>query len=230
MPVPAVLRVFKGSGAFLHYPVGFGVGEQMTRNPRSHPHPARAVPPFIYLGSIALGVVLHVARPISLVPRGVSPRFGALVILLAIGLFLFAVRAFRAFSLLQLGIALWVNSLAYSGIVPDTLKPRDAPIVDTPHRSRLIVNFRNAPANRSTFDEVETHEKFLLADGKDLVPPQFTLVKGTLCDREASGLNLGSCSFEARSPSLYWHIAVQIPPRREPRFPPNDIVMNLRFG
>jgi len=71
----------------------------------------------------------------------VSPRFGALLVLLAIGLFLFAVRTFQAagtpvpgnrptktivrtgpyrfsrnpiyltFSLLQLGIALWVNSL-----------------------------------------------------------------------------------------------------------------------
>jgi protein-S-isoprenylcysteine O-methyltransferase Ste14 len=123
----------------------------MTRDPRANPPAARPVPeaanlgiarpPLVYLGSIALGVILHFAWPISLVPRGVSPLFGALVILLAIGLFLFAVRAFRAagtpvpgnqptttivrtgpyrfsrnpiylaFSLLQLGIALWVNSL-----------------------------------------------------------------------------------------------------------------------
>jgi protein-S-isoprenylcysteine O-methyltransferase Ste14 len=77
----------------------------------------------------------------SLLPPGVSPLFGAPVVLLAIGLFLSAVRTFRAagtpvpgnqpttsivrtgpyrfsrnpiylaFSLLQLGIALWVNSL-----------------------------------------------------------------------------------------------------------------------
>jgi protein-S-isoprenylcysteine O-methyltransferase Ste14 len=95
----------------------------------------------VYLGSIALGVILQLAWPMSLVPRDVSPRFGAVVVLLAIGLFLFAVRSFRAagtpvpgnrprttivrtglyrfsrnpiylaFSLLQLGIALWVNSL-----------------------------------------------------------------------------------------------------------------------
>jgi protein-S-isoprenylcysteine O-methyltransferase Ste14 len=100
-----------------------------------------ARPPLVYLGSIALGVILHFAWPISLLPRGVSPRFGALMIMLAIGLFLFAVRTFRAagtpvpgnrptttivrtgpyrfsrnpiylaFSLFQLGIALWVNSL-----------------------------------------------------------------------------------------------------------------------
>jgi protein-S-isoprenylcysteine O-methyltransferase Ste14 len=100
-----------------------------------------ARPPLVYLGSIALGVILHFAWPISLLPRGVSPRFGALMIVLAIGLFLLAVRTFRAagtpvpgnrptttivrtgpyrfsrnpiylaFSLFQLGIALWVNSL-----------------------------------------------------------------------------------------------------------------------
>lgn len=123
----------------------------MTREPRANPDPPRpmpeaanlgiARPPLVYLGSIALGVILHFAWPISLLPRGVSPLFGALVVLLAIGLFLFAVRTFRAagtpvpgnrptttivrmgpyrfsrnpiylaFSLLQLGIALWVNSL-----------------------------------------------------------------------------------------------------------------------
>ena len=100
-----------------------------------------ARPPLVFLGSIALGVILHVAWPISLLPRGVSPRLGVPVILLAIGLFLSAVRTFRAagtpvpgnrptttivrtgpyrfsrnpiylaFSLLQLGLALWVNSL-----------------------------------------------------------------------------------------------------------------------
>ena len=100
-----------------------------------------ARPPLVYLGTIALGVMLHVARPVSLLQRGVSPGIGAVVVLLAIGLFLFAVRTFRAagtpvpgnlptttivatgpyrfsrnpiylaFSLLQLGIALWVNSL-----------------------------------------------------------------------------------------------------------------------
>ena len=123
----------------------------MTSYPRANPDPAKPVPeaanlgvarpPLVYLASIALGVILHFAWPISLLPRGVSPHFGAPVVLLAIGLFLFAVRTFRAagtpvpgnrptttivrtgpyrfsrnpiylaFSLLQLGIALWVNSL-----------------------------------------------------------------------------------------------------------------------
>lgn len=122
----------------------------MTSDPRAKPDPGTPVPeaanlgvarpPLLYSGSIALGVLLHSAWPISLLPRSVSPRFGAPVVLLAIGLFLFAVRAFRtagtpvpgnrptttivrtgpyrfsrnpiylAFSLLQLGIALWMNS------------------------------------------------------------------------------------------------------------------------
>jgi protein-S-isoprenylcysteine O-methyltransferase Ste14 len=98
-------------------------------------------PPLVYLCSIALGVFLHFAWPIPLLPRNVSPRLGALLVVLAIGLFLFAVRTFRAagtpvpgnrptttivrtgpyrfsrnpiylaFSLLQLGIAVWVNSI-----------------------------------------------------------------------------------------------------------------------
>jgi protein-S-isoprenylcysteine O-methyltransferase Ste14 len=98
-------------------------------------------PPLVYLGSIALGLVLHFVWPMPLLPRGVSPLFGGLVILLAIGLFVSAVRTFRvagtpvpgnqptttivrtgpyrfsrnpiylAFSLLQLGIAFSVNCL-----------------------------------------------------------------------------------------------------------------------
>ena len=100
-----------------------------------------ARPPLVYLGAIAIGLILHLAWPTSLLPRRMSPLFGAAVVLLAIGLFLFAVRTFRAagtpvpgnrptstivrtgpyrvsrnpiylaFSLLQLGIALWVNTL-----------------------------------------------------------------------------------------------------------------------
>ena len=98
-------------------------------------------PPLVYLSSIALGLLLHFARSMPLLSRRVSPLFGGLVILLAIGLFISAVRTFRtagtpvpgnrptttivrsgpyrfsrnpiylAFSLLQLGIAFWVNSL-----------------------------------------------------------------------------------------------------------------------
>jgi len=100
-----------------------------------------ARPPLIYLSSIALGVTLHLVRPISLLPTGLHPLLGALLVLFAIGLFVSAVRTFRtagtpvpgnqptttivrtgpyrfsrnpiylAFSLFQLGIALWMNSL-----------------------------------------------------------------------------------------------------------------------
>ena len=55
----------------------------MTSDPRANPDPARPVPeaanlgvarpPLVYLGSIALGVILHRVRPVSLLPRG-RPR------------------------------------------------------------------------------------------------------------------------------------------------------------
>jgi protein-S-isoprenylcysteine O-methyltransferase Ste14 len=100
-----------------------------------------ARPPLIYLASMALGVLFHFAWPLPLLPGSPSAGIGAGLILLAVGLFLFAVRTFRAagtpvpgnqpttaivhtgpyrfsrnpiylaFSLLQLGIALWVNSV-----------------------------------------------------------------------------------------------------------------------
>ena len=123
----------------------------MTSEPQANPDPARPVPeaanlgvarpPLVYLSSIAFGVILQFVWPIPVLPRGSRPGLGATVVLLAIGLFLFAIRIFRAagtpvpgnrptttivrtgpyrfsrnpiylaFSLLQLGIALWVNSL-----------------------------------------------------------------------------------------------------------------------
>ena len=98
-------------------------------------------PPFVYLGSIALGLVLHLLWPARLVPPPVSTPVGAIVTVLAIALFVSAVRTLRAagtpipgnrpttaivrtgpyrfsrnpiylaFSLLQLGISIWVNSV-----------------------------------------------------------------------------------------------------------------------
>lgn len=106
-------------------------------------------PPLVYLGSIVLGLVLHYAWPVRLVPPSVSTPIGAMLVFLAVGLFGAAVRAFRAagtpvpgnqptttivragpyrfsrnpiylaFTLLQLGLAVWVNSLGLlSTLIP----------------------------------------------------------------------------------------------------------------
>ena len=98
-------------------------------------------PPVVYLGSIALGLVVHYAWPTRFVPPSVSTPLGAMLTLLAVGLFVAAVRVFRAagtpipgnrpttaivstgpyrfsrnpiylaFSLFQLGLSVWINSL-----------------------------------------------------------------------------------------------------------------------
>ncbi len=98
-------------------------------------------PPFIYLGAIALGLLLQFAWPVLLVSRGVRVPLGGTVVLVAVALFLYAVRTFwiagtpvpgnrptttivctgpyrcsrnpiyLSFLLLQLGVACWVNSL-----------------------------------------------------------------------------------------------------------------------
>jgi protein-S-isoprenylcysteine O-methyltransferase Ste14 len=123
----------------------------MVRNSRDSDRPEPSLvdaanlgivrPPFVYLGSIALGLVVHYAWPTRLVPPSVSPPVGAMLTLLAVGLFVAAVRTFRAagtpvpgnrpttaivrtgpyrfsrnpiylaFSLFQLGLSVWVNSL-----------------------------------------------------------------------------------------------------------------------
>ena len=98
-------------------------------------------PPLVYLGAIALGLLLHVAWSVRLVSRAVSGLLGGTAVLVAVVLFLSAVRTFRtagtpvpgnrptttivrtgpyrcsrnpiylSFSLLQRGVACWVNSL-----------------------------------------------------------------------------------------------------------------------
>src|SRR5919198_39037 len=98
-------------------------------------------PPLVYLGAIALGLLLHGAWPAGLVPRAVGAPLGATTVLVAVALFVSAVRTLRAagtpvpgdrptttivragpyrysrnpiylaFSLLQLGVAFWVNNL-----------------------------------------------------------------------------------------------------------------------
>lgn len=98
-------------------------------------------PPLIYLASIVLGLVIHLVWPAQPVSQALSAPLGSIVILGAVALFVSAVRTFRAagtpipgnrptttivcrgpyrftrnpiylaFSLLQFGLSLWVNSL-----------------------------------------------------------------------------------------------------------------------
>ena len=100
-----------------------------------------ARPPLVYLGSIALGVVLHLVRPTAIPGAARVAPLGAVTVLAAIALFVASVRAFRAagtpipgnrptttivrcgpyrysrnpiyvsFTLLQVGIAFWADSL-----------------------------------------------------------------------------------------------------------------------
>jgi protein-S-isoprenylcysteine O-methyltransferase Ste14 len=100
-----------------------------------------ARPPFIYLSAIALGLALHVRWPMSLVARFLGTPIGVVLTVVAIALFVLSIRTFRiagtpipgnrpttaivrtgpyrfsrnpiylAFSILQLGLAFWINSL-----------------------------------------------------------------------------------------------------------------------
>jgi protein-S-isoprenylcysteine O-methyltransferase Ste14 len=97
-------------------------------------------PPVVYAGAIALGVVIHFGWPVQLVPGADGMPAAIVTALTAVALFVSALRTFKAagtpvpgnlptttivrtgpyrfsrnpiylaFSLLQLGIALWVNS------------------------------------------------------------------------------------------------------------------------
>jgi protein-S-isoprenylcysteine O-methyltransferase Ste14 len=98
-------------------------------------------PPFVYLGSIGLGLLVHWLWPLRLLPPSLGVPLGVVVVLAAGALFLCAVRTFRkagtpvpgnrptaaivrrgpyrfsrnpvylAFTLFQIGLAAWVNSL-----------------------------------------------------------------------------------------------------------------------
>lgn len=100
-----------------------------------------ARPPLIYLVAIALGLAIHSVWPLLLVPRPIGAPVGVIVTVAAVALFISAVRTFRAagtpvpgnlptttivhagpycfsrnpiylaFSLFQLGLSFWVNSV-----------------------------------------------------------------------------------------------------------------------
>ncbi|MBD2683600.1 isoprenylcysteine carboxylmethyltransferase family protein [Nostoc paludosum FACHB-159] len=104
-------------------------------------NPGLLRPPLLYLGAIALGLLLHFVWPVRLVPGAVSVPPGGTVMLVAVALFLWAVRTFGiagtpvpgnrptttivrtgsykysrnpiylSFMLFQLGVTFWVNSL-----------------------------------------------------------------------------------------------------------------------
>jgi protein-S-isoprenylcysteine O-methyltransferase Ste14 len=98
-------------------------------------------PPLVYLTSLVTGAVIQLARPFPFVPGTLAVPLGAFLVVVGIALFSFAVAKFRgagtpvparkpttvivrtgpyrlsrnpiylAFSLFQLGIAIWANSL-----------------------------------------------------------------------------------------------------------------------
>ena len=98
-------------------------------------------PPLVYLATIITGSVLELAWPSDFLPRGFAAPLGSALVLAAVMLFIYSVRRFRAadtpvpgnrpttaivrtgpyrfsrnpiylaFSLLQLGLAAWMNSL-----------------------------------------------------------------------------------------------------------------------
>ena len=99
-------------------------------------------PPVVYLVSIGLGLLIHFAWPVALLPASVNVPIGVLAVLAAVALFISSVRMFRkagtsvpgnrpttaivragpyafsrnpiylAFTLFQIGLAAWVNSIA----------------------------------------------------------------------------------------------------------------------
>lgn len=98
-------------------------------------------PPLVYLVSLAAGLLIQLAIPFPVVPRIFAIPLGAVLVVLAVALFSYSVAKFRAagtpvparkpttmivragpyrfnrnpiylaFSLLELGIAIWVNSV-----------------------------------------------------------------------------------------------------------------------
>jgi protein-S-isoprenylcysteine O-methyltransferase Ste14 len=98
-------------------------------------------PPLVYLVSIGFGLLIHLLWPVKLLPASTNVPIGVMLVLAAGALFISAVRTFRkagtpvpgnrpttvivragpyafsrnpvylAFTLLQVGIAAWINSL-----------------------------------------------------------------------------------------------------------------------
>ena len=99
-------------------------------------------PPWVYLGSIGIGLLVHLFWSVELLPDSINVPIGVALVLVAAALFIAAVRTLRkagtavpgnrpttiivrtgpyrlsrnpiylAFTLLQVGLAAWINSLA----------------------------------------------------------------------------------------------------------------------
>jgi protein-S-isoprenylcysteine O-methyltransferase Ste14 len=120
-----------------------------TKPPKGgSPSPAQATanpglvrPPLVYLVSLAAGVLIQLAMPLPFLPRTPTTPLGATLIVVAVALFVWSVRTFRAagtpipgnkpttaivgtgpyrisrnpiylaFSLFEFGIAVWADSL-----------------------------------------------------------------------------------------------------------------------
>jgi protein-S-isoprenylcysteine O-methyltransferase Ste14 len=59
-------------------------------------NPGIVRPPAVYLSAIALGLLLDLAWPLRLAPAAISVPLGAIAVLVAVALFLYAVRTLRS--------------------------------------------------------------------------------------------------------------------------------------
>ena len=104
-------------------------------------NPGLVRPPLVYLISLMTGIAMQLSKPVPLVPVALAVPLGALLVLIAVALFAYSVSTLRAagtpvparkpttvivrtgpyrftrnpiylaFSLFQLGIAIWVDSV-----------------------------------------------------------------------------------------------------------------------
>src|SRR5207244_4169303 len=99
-PTPPAFGLRGGLAQPLGNPKGHRVvGDSRSNRSSEVPDVANfglARPPLIYLGSIVLGLVIHIVWPARLVPPAISTPIGAIVTLAAIALFISAVRTFLA--------------------------------------------------------------------------------------------------------------------------------------
>jgi protein-S-isoprenylcysteine O-methyltransferase Ste14 len=116
-------------------------------------------PPLVYLGAIATGALLQLALPLPFIPGTLPTPLGAPTVLVALALAASSVAGFRrartpvpawkpttaivrtgpyrfsrnpmylAFSLFQLGIAIWVNSLWLLGTLAGAVALVDAVVI-----------------------------------------------------------------------------------------------------